>query len=60
MAFYKKIMYAINKKWYPRSILVGTPVSTEQVATRLATESTVAPADVLSLRTDALRTIIKN
>ena len=49
MAFYKKIMYAINKKWYPRSILVGTPVSTEQVATRLATESTVAPADVLAV-----------
>ena len=49
MAFYKKILYAINKKWYPRSILVGSPVSTEQVARRLASESTVSPADVLAV-----------
>ena len=49
MGFYKKVMQAINKKWYPRSILVGTPISTEQVAKRLATESTVAPADVMAV-----------
>ena len=49
MAFFKKMMLAINKKWYPRSVLVGSPVSTEQVAKRLAVESTVAPADVMAV-----------
>ena len=49
MAFFKKMMLAINKKWYPRSVLVGSPISTEHVATRLAAESTVAPADVLAV-----------
>ena len=46
MAFYKKIQMAINKKWYPQSCLVGNPVTTDQIAKRLAAESTVAPADV--------------
>lgn len=36
----------MNKKWYPRSVLVGNPVTTDQIAKRLAAESTVAPADV--------------
>lgn len=49
MAFYKKFQAVFNKKWYPRSILVGTPISTEQVARRLAAESTVAPADVMAV-----------
>lgn len=49
MAFYKKMQIALNKKWYPRSILVGKPISTEQVARRLAAESTVAPADVMAV-----------
>lgn len=49
MGFFKKVRQHINKKWYPRSILVGTPVSTEQVAKRLAVESTVAPADVMAV-----------
>ena len=46
MAFYKKMQKAINKKWYPQSVLVGSPVTTSQIAKRLAKESTVAPADV--------------
>ena len=46
MAFYKKIQMAINKKWYPQSCLVGNPVTTDQIAKRLAAESTVTPADV--------------
>lgn len=49
MAFYKKMQIALNKKWYPRSILVGKPISTEQVAHRLAAESTVSPADVMAV-----------
>ena len=46
MAFYKKIQKAINGLWYPQSCLVGKPVTTDQIAKRLAAESTVAPADV--------------
>ena len=46
MAFYKKQQQAVNKKWYPRSVLVGSPVSTDQLSKRIANESTVAPADV--------------
>ena len=49
MAFFKKIQQHINKKWYPRSVLVGSPIGTEQVAKRLAAESTVAPADVMAV-----------
>ena len=30
MAFFKKMMLAINKKWYPHSVLMGSPVSTEE------------------------------
>ena len=46
MAFYKKSQKAINRKWYPQSVLVGNTVTTDQIAKRLAAESTVAPADV--------------
>ena len=49
MAFYKKQQQAVNKKWYPRSVLVGSPVSTDQLSKRIANESTVAPADVLAV-----------
>ena len=46
MAFFKKVQKAINRLWYPQSCLVGKPVTTDQIAKRLAAESTVAPADV--------------
>ena len=46
MAFYKKIQKAINRLWYPQSVLVGNTVTTDQIAKRLASESTVSPADV--------------
>ena len=51
MAFFKKVQKAINKKWYPQSILVGSPVTTDQIAKRVAQESTVAPADVRAVLT---------
>lgn len=38
-----------TKRWYPRSVLIGDPVTTEEIAERLAIESTVAPADVLAV-----------
>ena len=51
MAFYKKTKMKVNGKWYPKSVLVGSPISTEQVAKRLAAESTVSPADVRAVLT---------
>ena len=46
MAFYKKYKAPVNDKWYPRAVLVDKPVSTDELAEEIATESTVAPADV--------------
>ena len=51
MAFYKKMKMKVNGKWYPKSVLVGSAVTTEQVATRVAAESTVSPADVRAVLT---------
>ena len=46
MAFFKRQQQPINKKWYPRSVVVGNPITTAQLSTRIAQESTVARADV--------------
>ena len=46
MAFFKKVFKQLNSKWYPQSVLVGSTVTTDQIAKRLAAESTVSPADV--------------
>ena len=35
----------INDLWYPRSVTVGKPVETQELANRIARESTVSPAD---------------
>ncbi|MDD7596185.1 MAG: HU family DNA-binding protein [Prevotella sp.] len=51
MAFYKKVKMKVNGKWYPKSVLVGSAVTTEQVARRVAAESTVSPADVRAVLT---------
>ena len=51
MAFYKKTKMKVNGKWYPKSVLVGSAISTEQVAKRVAAESTVSPADVRAVLT---------
>lgn len=45
MIFWKRIQQAINDKWYPRSVTVGKPVETQELANRIARESTVSPAD---------------
>ena len=39
-------MQKINSLWYPRLVTVGKPVETQELAERLARESTVSPADV--------------
>ena len=45
MIFWKRIKQAINDLWYPRSVTVGKPVETQELANRIARESTVSPAD---------------
>ncbi len=49
MAFFKKIKQKINGTWYPISVTVGKPVTTDEVAKRLAAESTVSPADTYAV-----------
>lgn len=49
MAFFKKMKKKINGKWYPQSVTVGKPVTTDEVAKRLAAESTVSPADTYAV-----------
>ena len=51
MAFYKKVQMKVNGKWYPKSVLVGSAITTEQVAKRVAAESTVSPAGVRAVLT---------
>ena len=51
MGFYKKTKMKVNGKWYPKSVLVMSSVTTEQVAKRIAAESTVSPADVRAVLT---------
>ena len=51
MGFYKKTKMNVNGKWYAKSVLVMSPVSTEQIAKRIAAESTVSPADVRAVLT---------
>ena len=45
MIFWKRVQQAINELWYPRSVTVGKPVETQELANRIARESTVSPAD---------------
>lgn len=52
MAFFKKIQQKINGKWYPKSITVGKPVMTKEVADRLSQISTVSRADVYAVLMD--------
>ena len=49
MAFYKKIQQPVNKKWYPRSIVVGDPATTKEIADRLAEISTVSRSDTYAV-----------
>lgn len=59
MAFFKKTKSKVRVKegdqmvekelWYPKSVIVGKTITTEQLAKRIAHESTVAPADVLAV-----------
>lgn len=44
MAFNKKMK--INDKWYPKFVLVGPVITTDQVAKHLAVKLMVCPSDV--------------
>lgn len=52
MAFYKKVQQKINGLWYPKSVTVGKPVGTNEVADRLAQISTVSRADTFAVLKD--------
>lgn len=52
MAFFKKVQQKINGLWYPKSVTVGKPVTTDQVADRLAQISTVSRADTYAVLKD--------
>lgn len=49
MAFYKKQFNERTGVYYPQAVVVGKPVSTDQVAARLSEISTVSRADVLAV-----------
>lgn len=49
MGFFKKVKQKVNGLWYPQSITVGKPVTTDEVAQRLAIQSTVSPADTFAV-----------
>lgn len=49
MGFYKKIQQKINKLWYPRTITIGKPITTDQVADKLAAMSTVSRGDTYAV-----------
>lgn len=49
MAFFKKVQNKINGMWYPQSVTVGKPVTTDEAARRLAIESTVSPAETYAV-----------
>lgn len=52
MAFFKKVKQKINGLWYPKSVTVGKPVTTNEVADRLSQISTVSRADTFAVLKD--------
>ena len=49
MAYFKKQQIKSNGKWYPRSTTIGKPVTTKEVAKKLADLSSLSTGDVLSV-----------
>lgn len=49
MAYFKKMQLKKNQLWYPRSVIVGKPVDTDQVADKLAELSTVTRGDTYAV-----------
>jgi DNA-binding protein, histone-like, putative len=49
MPFFKKVKKKINGLWYAQSVTVGKPVTTDQVADRLAQISTLGRGDTYAV-----------
>lgn len=49
MAFFKKVKQKVNGLWYPKSVTVGKPVTTDEVADRLSKVSTVSRGDTYTV-----------
>lgn len=49
MAYFKKIQRKVNGKWYPQVVTIGKPVSTKEIANRLADLSALSPGDTYSM-----------
>ncbi|WP_456088395.1 HU family DNA-binding protein [Parabacteroides sp.] len=49
MAFFKKVKKKVNGLWYPQSVTVGKPITTDEIADRLAKISTVSRADTYAV-----------
>ncbi len=49
MAYYKKVQKKVNGKWYPQSVTIGKPVTTKEIAARLADLSALSPGDCYSM-----------
>lgn len=52
MAFFKKFYKKMSNKWYPQAVTVGKPVTTKEIADRLAQISTVSRSDVYAVLMD--------
>ena len=52
MAFFKKVKKKLTGLWYAEAITVGKPVTTDQVADRLALISTVSRGDTYAVLKD--------
>ncbi|MCI1647562.1 MAG: DNA-binding protein [Bacteroides sp.] len=59
MAFFKRIQKKINNLWYPQSVTVGKPVTTDQIADQLAILSTVTRGDTYAVMKN-LGTVLGN
>lgn len=49
MAYYKKVQVKSNKKWYPKAAIIGKPITTKEIANRLAALSSLSTGDVISV-----------
>ena len=49
MPYYKKVKKKINGKWYPQSVTVGDPVTTDEIAQLLADFSSASVGDTYNI-----------
>ena len=52
MAYFKKVLQKITGLWYPKSITMGEPITTEKIIDRLSAISTVSKSDVRAVMGD--------